>query len=154
MSAAVAQRYREGQDRSWLMTQPPECLEMVAVYEVEYVVARRDPANDAWSCGRQVLVRPAGELDIATAGGLRDRLRAAVELEGVSTIVVDFSDVTFVDAYSIGVIVSAWNEAAARGRLLRVVRLSGMAAKLFVAVGLGALCSPEDGRGCIGEDAQ
>jgi anti-sigma B factor antagonist len=51
------------------------------------------------------VVKASGELDIATAPDLRDRL---AELPaGTRLVVVDLSDVTFVDSTGLGVLVAA-----------------------------------------------
>jgi anti-sigma B factor antagonist len=63
-----------------------------------------------------IVIKASGELDIATAPGLRDRLNAAIE-SGVTRIVVDLSEVVFVDSLSLASIVGAQTRLAERGRL-------------------------------------
>jgi anti-sigma B factor antagonist len=48
-------------------------------------------------------LQPVGELDIFTARQVADRLRSAVR-SGCSTLVLDLSGVTFVDASALGVL--------------------------------------------------
>ena len=52
------------------------------------------------------LVAVTGEIDLFTAGELKARLTAAIET-GRSRIVVDLSEVTFIDSSSLGVLIGA-----------------------------------------------
>jgi anti-anti-sigma factor len=54
-------------------------------------------------------------------------------------ILVDLSDVEFVECYSIGVIVVAWTTGKERGRSLAVDGVHGMPKVLFNVFGLGRL---------------
>ena len=63
-----------------------------------------------------IVIKAFGELDIATAPGLRDRLNAAIE-SGITRIVVDLSEVVFVDSLSLASIVGAQTRLAESGRL-------------------------------------
>jgi STAS domain len=54
---------------------------------------------------RYVLVTVSGEIDIATAGQLRDRL--ADPAGGGQQVIIDFSRVSFIDAAGIGVLAGA-----------------------------------------------
>ena len=63
-----------------------------------------------------LVIRASGELDIATAPGLRDRLNGAIE-SGVTRMVIDLCDVTFIDSLSLASIVGAQTRLAGRGRL-------------------------------------
>jgi anti-anti-sigma factor len=96
-----------------------------------------EPAPFCWSqrsLDGAVVVGLAGELDLSTVefGPL---LRGVVE-SGAATIVLDMSDVSFIDAYCIGLIVHAWKAAKARGRVLQVDGLRGLPARVFRLVGL------------------
>jgi|SRR5829696_2098473 len=96
------------------------------------------PTSFRWSqrCGDDaVVVRLAGELDLATVE-LEPLLLGVAESGPASTIVLDMSEVSFIDAYGIGVIVSAWTAAKARGRVLQVDGLHGLPARVFRLVGL------------------
>ena len=99
------------------------------------------PATFRWAqwCGNDaVVVCLAGELDIATVE-LEPVLMRAAESGPATTIVLNMSEVSFIDAYSIGVIVRAWAAARARGRVLQVDGLRGLPARLFRLVGLEPL---------------
>jgi anti-anti-sigma factor len=99
---------------------------------------------------RTVVVRFAGELDLSTAAGVEAQLRAA-QSRRVAAILLDLSKVEFIDALSIGLIVAAWANAKDHGRVLRVVGLRGMPARIFSLLGLERLsidpASDDDGGG-------
>jgi anti-anti-sigma factor len=68
-------------------------------------------------------------------------LMSVAESGGTATIVLDLSGVCFIDAGSIGLIVTAWAAAKCRGRQLRVDGLGGMPARLFGLLGLESMVS-------------
>jgi anti-anti-sigma factor len=82
-----------------------------------------------------VVVSLAGELDLA-AVELEPLLLRLAESGPTATIVLDMSELDFIDAYGVGVIVSAWRAAKARGRVLRVDGLHGLPARVFRLVRL------------------
>ena len=67
-----------------------------------------------------LMLAVSGELDIATAPALRERLAAAVD-SGVTRIVVDLRDVTFMDSVGLAAVVHARSRLASGGRLALVV---------------------------------
>ncbi len=73
------------------------------------------------------VVRLVDDLDISTASQFDRRLR---EVVGAS-IIIDLSEVAFIDAHCTGLIVRAWDAANARGHVLRVVGLHGVTARVF-----------------------
>jgi anti-sigma B factor antagonist len=76
-----------------------------------------------------------GELDVVSADGLADGL---VEVAG-STVVVDLSDLTFMDCSGIAALVMARNRVLANGLgQLVVTRPGAIVRKTLEAVGLGA----------------
>ena len=62
----------------------------------------------------------SGELDMATAPELRERLGAALD-SGVTRIVVDLRDVTFVDSIGLAAVLHARSRLRAGGHLALVV---------------------------------
>ncbi len=60
-----------------------------------------------------VIVRCAGELDLARAPGLRDALLGPIRA-GARGVVADFTGTTFCDSTVFSVLVEAYREAAAR----------------------------------------
>jgi anti-sigma B factor antagonist len=77
-----------------------------------------------------VVVHVAGELDLSTSAELRQRLMKVVE-SGRGAVVLDLSDVRFIDAHSVGLIVAACAAARCRGRRLEVDGLRGIPARVF-----------------------
>ena len=78
-----------------------------------------------------LILRGAGELDVASAPALRDRLDRAIGA-GVDAIVLDLEHVTFIDSVSLAAVV------AARSRLERGGRLAIVANTPFVVLVLEA----------------
>jgi anti-anti-sigma factor len=78
----------------------------------------------------------AGELDLSTAAELRQLLLKVAESGTAATVVLDMSDVRFIDAHSVGLIVGASKAAKVRGRVLQVDGLDGLPARVFRLVGL------------------
>jgi anti-anti-sigma factor len=81
-----------------------------------------------------VLVRLAGEVDIATAAGLRERLWA-LAADGIS-LVADLDQVTFIDAAGLGALADVAIRAAAYGSRLHVVCARRQTRRLFRITGL------------------
>jgi anti-anti-sigma factor len=70
-------------------------------------------AIDATRAGQHVVLAVRGDVDIATAPTLRERLVAA--LTDAGSLVVDLDGVGFMDSTGLGVLVSAHNRALAAG---------------------------------------
>lgn len=78
-----------------------------------------------------------GELDMATAEGLSDWL---VDQSG-SVVVVDLSELTFMDSSGISALVVAQNQMTEQGDSLVLTRPSPMVRKTLEVVGLGGWIS-------------
>jgi anti-sigma B factor antagonist len=105
----------------------------------EVRVPRWGPGRFGWSQRRVdggVVVYLAGELDLSTAAELRRRLMRVAESGAAEMIVLDLSDVRFIDAHSTGLIMSAWAAAKLRGRELCVDGLHGIPARIFGLLGV------------------
>jgi len=79
-----------------------------------------------------IVVPLRGELTIKEASGLRDSLLAAIRA-GAEVVVLDMSDVTFIDQSALGVIIGA------RARLVQSggdLRLAGVQPKVARVIGL------------------
>lgn len=81
------------------------------------------------------VVSASGEMDVATAPPLRDRLQT-LAASGKPTVVVDLLDVTFLDSTALGVLVGALKRCRESGgdlplvitepRILRVFEITGL----------------------------
>ena len=81
------------------------------------------------------VVTVAGEVDVATAPALRDRLDQAVRREE-GPVVVDLVGVTFIDSTGLGVLIGAHRGCTAHGRELRLVIAEPRILKVFEITGL------------------
>lgn len=77
-------------------------------------------AIEAFPAGRTVVLAVCGDVDIATAPHLRDRLTDAVT--AYDRVVVDLEAVPFLDSTGLGVLVAAHNRAVAEGCTLVLAR--------------------------------
>lgn len=90
---------------------------------------------DGWT-----VVAASGEIDVATASVLRDRLTELVEA-GATRLVVDLEDVAFIDSTGLGVLVGGVRRARAEGGDLRLVCTNTRILKVFAATGLDEVFS-------------
>ena len=86
-----------------------------------------------------------GELDIATAPGLRERLDSAME-SGVTQLVLDLSGVSFLDSVALAVIVNAKRGLGDDGRMVVVVDRSTYVMLVFECSGLPSVLELADTR--------
>ncbi|WP_345630508.1 STAS domain-containing protein [Rugosimonospora acidiphila] len=99
------------------------------------------------------MIQLVGDFDLSTAGELRQLLMKVAESEATATIVLDLSGLRFIDAHSIGLIVTAWAAAKCRGRQLQVDGLRGVPALIFGLLGLEPLLAYEAGSNEAGGDS-
>lgn len=81
------------------------------------------------------VVSVVGEIDVATAPQLRDRLLGRVA-SGSSTVAVNLLDVTFLDSTALGVLVGALKRCREAGGDLRLVVSEPRILKVFEITGL------------------
>jgi len=81
-----------------------------------------------------VIVAVGGEIDIATAGQLRDQLYALAT--GSRPLIADLDQATFIDAAGLGALVGASRRAAQHGARLQVVCARPQIRRLFELTGL------------------
>jgi anti-sigma B factor antagonist len=86
------------------------------------------------------VVGVVGEVDVATAPTLRDRLDTVVTT-GDGAVVVDLAGVTFIDSTGLGVLIGARKRCADEGRQLRIVVGEPRILKVFEITGLTELFS-------------
>jgi anti-sigma B factor antagonist len=81
------------------------------------------------------IIKPHGEIDVATAPGLRDYLDKVTGGDG-GPIVVDLTAVTFIDSTGLGVLIGAQKHCDETERELRIVVTDPRIRKVFEITGL------------------
>ncbi len=81
-------------------------------------------------------VHVAAEIDAVTAPVLRAQLRSAIDADPGGIVLVDMSDVVFIDSTGLGVLVSGLKHARLGGGGVAVVHLQPMIRKIFHITGL------------------
>lgn len=79
-----------------------------------------------------------GEIDVATAGQLRDQVSAMIS-DGAHRIVADLDGVEFMDSTGLGVLVGAHKSLVDAGGAMRVVCSQPTILKVFDITGLNAV---------------
>ena len=92
-----------------------------------------------------LLLIGSGELDIATVATLREPLDAAIDA-GARRLVIDLSDVRFLDSVALAVIVNAKRRLAGEGKLVVVVDRSSYVMLVFECSGLPGIIDVADTR--------
>ena len=87
------------------------------------------------SDGAVRVVSVSGDIDVATAPALRERLSAQIA-EGSSTIVVDLLGVSFLDSTALGVLIGALKRCREAGGDLTLVIAEPRILKVFEITGL------------------
>ena len=114
-------------DGGWAATRPETALLMLAAHggpdedDALSVRVRHEPGY--------VLITVAGEVDFASAAGLRERLFTLASAG--RPLVADLDRVSFIDAAGLGVLAGAARQAAAHGAGLRVVCARRRVRRLF-----------------------
>lgn len=85
----------------------------------------------------QSVVLVGGEVDVSNADQLRSALDGCLE-EGASSLVVDLSEVPYIDSTGIGVLVGAAHRASESGARLEVARPQRNVARVLGLLGVGA----------------
>ena len=98
-------------------------------------------ASTRWEGGVAV-VSVSGELDLATAPGVRTELEHVIR-QGGEGLHVDLSDVRFVDSTGLGVLVWAWEQARAQRMDYLVVNPSATAVRVLEQSGLARIFDVE-----------
>jgi anti-sigma B factor antagonist len=85
--------------------------------------------------GDNLVIAVSGELDVFTAPTLDDLLAESIEA-GSTNLIVDLTEVTFLDSTGLGSMVKGLKRARERGGSLRVVASSDRIVKVFKITGL------------------
>ena len=89
---------------------------------------------DEWG----VVLAITGEIDIATAPRLRERLNTVID-RGMNRVVIDLSMVDFIDSVALGVVVHVKNRLNEDGRLAVVAEEGSYTMLIFEAAGLDSV---------------
>jgi anti-sigma B factor antagonist len=87
----------------------------------------------------RAVVTAAGEIDLATSPALRTRLQDAIGAHRL--VIVDLSDVTFIDSTGLGVLIGGLRRVNEAGGELRIVVADPRVLKIFEITGLTGLFS-------------
>jgi anti-sigma B factor antagonist len=98
------------------------------VVQVEFSVSQK-------SVGSYSLVEVRGEIDVFSAPGLKDALTALID-SGAPAVIIDLSQVAFLDSTGLGALVAARSEATDKGGRLPIVCDLERILKLFRITGL------------------
>jgi anti-sigma B factor antagonist len=85
------------------------------------------------------VVSGAGEIDLATSPALRSRLQDAIGRHRV--VIVDLSDVTFIDSTGLGVLIGGLRRVNEAGGEMKIVVADPRVLKIFEITGLTELFS-------------
>lgn len=83
--------------------------------------------------GRARVLKLSGELDVASSGALE---QSVDEVSDYDRLVIDLSDLEFIDSTGLSVLVAAHQQAVAAGREFCVVQGSGQVQRLLALAGL------------------
>ncbi len=82
-----------------------------------------------------------GEIDHHTAPAIREKIDDAVLMnDNAKLVVLDFSDVSFMDSSGVGLVMGRYRFASPKGKAMRVVNLSERDYKIMKMSGIEKLC--------------
>ena len=85
--------------------------------------------------GDTVLVRPVGELDVATCASVRTELESAVE-SGCARLILDLRGLTFMDSSGLHLMVTTQGTAVERGIRFSLIRGPAIVSRALELTGL------------------
>ena len=101
--------------------------------------------DTSWPAPSTVRVAVVGEVDLATAHLLRDRLLGVLREQAPAVLDVDLAGVTFLDCTGISALVAVRNAAMRTGRQVRVTHPQPIVRRVLDVTGLlGPLTAPID----------
>ena len=86
-----------------------------------------------------LLVRLTGELDQCTASGIRRDLDALLENPQIRHLVIDLSDMPFMDSSGLGVILGRYRQLQLRGGTVSLMHLSPQVQRVYDLSGLAQI---------------
>ncbi len=97
------------------------------------------------STGEVVTVYLKGEIDHHSAKNMREEIDKAVEFNMPSLLILDFSEVTFMDSSGIGLVMGRFKLLQKNGAKLNLSNLSGNIYKIMKLAGIDRLATLEKG---------
>lgn len=85
-----------------------------------------------------------GELDHHNAEKIRDKIDDEIDSEGLSKLILDFSNVTFMDSSGIGVVVGRYKKLTSKKGNICITRLNNTIKRVFELSGLFKLIKNYD----------
>lgn len=95
--------------------------------------------------GSVLTVAVAGEVDLATCPTVEDAINDAIAGDGVTSVQVDLSEVTFLDSSGIALLLRGRRNADGRGVAYRVTGARGITQEVLVITGVWAHLSGDTG---------
>ena len=89
--------------------------------------------------GNLAQVALAGEVDLAAVPTVRDQVDACLLGAVISDVVIDLSEVTFLDSSGISVLIGCLRQAREAGKALRVINIEGRAKEVLDMTGVTSL---------------
>lgn len=81
-------------------------------------------------------LRPRGELDVASVEGLRQEWLAQIDARQPDRLVIDMSDVTFLDSTGLGAIVALQRRQRPHGGVVAITNAGPMVTKILQLTGM------------------
>lgn len=97
------------------------------------------------STGEVLTVYLQGEIDHHSAKGIREEIDVAVEFNMPSLLIIDFSEVTFMDSSGIGLVMGRFRNLQKSGAKLNLSNLPSNIYKVMKLAGIDRLASLEKG---------
>ncbi|RSN09371.1 hypothetical protein DMB42_18905 [Nonomuraea sp. WAC 01424] len=88
------------------------------------------------SAGETVVLHPAGDLDLHTAGAIEAWATGYLDGRPAAVTLIDLSDVGFMDSAGLGALIGAWKRITATGRTVMVAAPTPQPARLMRITGL------------------
>lgn len=92
--------------------------------------------EESFEISETTVVTVMGELDLATAPQLRERLEEAIHRTSSEVVVADLLGVSFIDSTALGVLVTALKQSQDEGREFRIALADDRILKILEITGL------------------
>lgn len=95
--------------------------------------------DDHTFIGENLIVRPSGELDLQVADDLRTQWHKWLTMPGVRNLVINLSEVSFIDSSGLGVILGRYRWVQAHGGSMALVNAGNAVRRILELAGLHKL---------------